>query len=193
MQNNDNLVERLKAKDILAFEEFVNDYSKRIYTYAYGFTTNVHDSNDITQEVFLKVYNNIDKFKENSSLSTWIYRIVSNVCLDFVRKGKNSKVISITQENEEFIHQIEDNSTNVEKTILNNELGDELLLALDKLDEESKQVLILREVSGLSYSEISEALKLPEGTIKSRISRSRKKMRDIILELRNKNQIHTSK
>lgn len=185
MQGNENLVNRLKAKDIAAFEEFVAEFSKKIYNYAYGFTTNAEDSSDITQEVFLKVYNNIDKFQENSSLSTWIYRITSNVCLDFARKNKNTKIISITEENAEMINQIADKTIDVEKNVENNELGNELATALNMLDEDSKQVLILREISGLSYGEIADALKLQEGTVKSRISRGRKKLRELILELRN--------
>ena len=186
MSSDKDLVPLLKSKDIKAFDTFVSEYEKKIYSYAYGFSLNRDDALDITQEVFIKVYKNIDKFKENSSLSTWVYRITSNVCIDYARKNKNNKNISITDENIEFINQIPDNASCTDEIIENRELSDELVNSLNKLDADSKQIVVMRDILGLSYSEIAEILKLEDGTVKSRIARSRKKLRDILIHIRNK-------
>lgn len=186
MSDNENLVLRLKTNDIKAFEELVEAFEKKIYNYAYGFTLNREDSLDITQEVFVKIFKNINNFKENSSLSTWIYRITSNVCIDYTRKNKKTKMISITEENEEFINQIPDKSGEISNIIENNELGIEITTALNSIDTDARQIIIMRDILELSYSEICDILKIEEGTVKSRISRSRKKLRTIILENRNK-------
>ncbi len=186
MSSDENLVMRLKTNDIKAFEELVELYEKKIYNYAYGFTLSHEDALDITQEVFLKIYKNIQKFKENSSLSTWIYRITSNVCVDIARKNNKNKTVSISAENEEFINQLPDKTASVEDIIENNELSQELSNSLKKLDLDSKQIIIMRDVLGLSYNEIGTILKLEDGTVKSKISRSRKKLREIILKIRNK-------
>lgn len=193
MSSEENLVSRLKTGDIKAFEELVELYDKKIYNYAYGFTLNHEDSLDITQEVFLKVYRNISKFKENSSLSTWIYKITSNVCIDVARKNNRHKTVAISAENEEFINQIPDKATSTEEIIENNELSHELSNSLSKLDFDSKQIIVMRDVLGLSYSEIGDILKLEDGTVKSKISRSRKKLREIILKTRNKIDFKSSK
>ena len=182
---SDELVSKLKKYDIKAFEEFVSLYEKKIYNYAYGFTLNREDSLDITQEVFLKVYKNIDKFKEKSSISTWIYRITSNVCIDFARKAKPNKVVSITDENLDIIQNIKDTKILPEDFLVQTEMSEEIISSLNGLDYDAKQIIVMRDILGLTYSEIGEILKLEEGTVKSRIARSRKKLRSIILEKRN--------
>lgn len=182
MSSDENLVSRLKVNDIKAFEELVELFDKKIYNYAYGFTLNHEDALDITQEVFLKVYRNIDKFKENSSLSTWIYRITSNVCVDVVRKNNKNKTVAISAENEEFINQIPDKSASTDEIIENNELSEELAAALKKLDFDARQIIVMRDILELTYSEIGAILKIEDGTVKSKISRSRKKLREIILK-----------
>lgn len=189
MSSDDNLVSLLKSRDIKSFETFVSEYEKKIYNHAYGFTLNKDDALDITQEVFLKVYKNIDKFKENSSLSTWVYRITSNVCIDYSRKNKNIKITPINCENEEMISQIPDPCANCIDIVINRELSDEIASSLLSIDADARQVIVMRDVLGLSYGEISEILKLEDGTVKSRISRSRKKLREKILNFRNKSNI----
>lgn len=184
MSGEENLVKRLKSRDIKAFEELVSIYDKKIYNYAYGFTLNHEDSLDITQEVFLKVYRNIDKFQENSSISTWIYKITSNVCVDIIRKNNKNKTVAITPENEEIINQLQDSSASAEQIVENHELSDELSDSIKKLDYDAKQIIVMRDILELSYSEIAEILKLEDGTVKSKISRSRKKLREIILQKR---------
>ncbi|MFI3226298.1 MAG: RNA polymerase sigma factor [Clostridia bacterium] len=184
MSSEDSLVSRLKTGDIKAFEELVELYDKKIYNYAYGFTLNHEDSLDITQEVFLKVYKNIGKFKENASLSTWIYKITSNVCIDVARKNNRHKTVTINSENEEFINQIPDKTPLIDEIVENNELSAELSSSMKKLDFDAKQIIVMRDVLGLSYSEIGDALKLEDGTVKSKISRSRKKLREILLKKR---------
>lgn len=180
----------LKSRDLKAFDALVKEYERKIYAFAYRFTKNHDDALDITQEVFLKIHKNIESFNEDSSISTWIYRITNNVCIDFVRKSKPT--VSITDENQEYIYQIADNES-TEKTVLNNELREEIFTSLSEIDENSRQIVILRDILGFSYQKIADILEIEEGTVKSRISRSRKKLRDNILFLRNKSKKSTSK
>lgn len=181
MSSEEELIAGLKMHDIKVFEQLVSMYEKKIYNYAYGFTLNREDALDITQEVFLKIYRNIDKFKEKSSLSTWIYKITSNVCIDAVRKNNKHKTVDMTAENEEYINKIPDKAESVDKILENKEISEEIFNSIKQLDYDSRQVIVMRDILGLSYTEISEILKANDGTIKSRISRSRKKLREILL------------
>lgn len=186
-----NLIMLLKSRDLKAFDTLVSDYEKKIYNYAYSFTKNPEDALDITQEVFLKIHKNISKFNENSTISTWIYKITSNVCIDWARKQKPT--VAITTENEDFINQVADKSDSVEGQIQQKEISNEIHHALSLIDEPSRQIVIMRDIQGLTYDEIGQILELESGTVKSRISRSRKKLRDIIVNLRNKNEKISSK
>lgn len=190
---NDELITKIKNHDVKAFETLVTLYEKKVYNYAYGFTLNREDALDITQEVFLKVYKNIQKFKEESSISTWIYKITSNVCIDFARKSKPGNIININDENFNLIENIKDSAIAPVDFVLQNELSEEIIDSLNKLDFSSRQIVVMRDILQLSYSEIATILNLEDGTVKSKISRSRKKLRDIIVKSRNIFENPTSK
>lgn len=182
---NDELIDKIKENDSKAFESLVLLYEKKVYNYAYGFTLNHEDALDIAQEVFIKIYRNIKNFKGDSSISTWIYKITSNVCIDWARKSKNNTTININDENFNLIENIKDSKVSPLDFVLQEELSREILESLNELDFASRQIVVMRDILQLSYGEIAEILQLEDGTVKSRISRSRKKLRDIIIKSRN--------
>ncbi|NLD86912.1 MAG: sigma-70 family RNA polymerase sigma factor [Clostridiales bacterium] len=173
-------VKRAKNGDINAFEIIVKTYEKKIYNLALRYNNNREDAFDISQEVFIKVFRSIGSFKEESSFSTWLYRVAVNVCIDYQRKNKkHSNSLSLTirdDDGDEQQLEIEDISYSPETVYDRTELRESIGKALNMLSEEHKQVLILREINGLSYEEIAEVLSLEEGTVKSRIYRGREKL-----------------
>jgi len=176
------LVARLKDGDTAAFEEFVYENEKKIYNIAYHYTGNEHDASDITQDVFIRIYKNIQNFHEKSSLSTWVYQIAVNTSIDHLRKKKRQNEISLTQndENEDSQWDIPDSGYEPEQNYERTELCETIRQCIQKLPDDQKQVIILRDINGFSYAEISKILSLEEGTIKSRIFRARNKLKVIL-------------
>jgi len=172
-------VKHAKNGDIDAFEEIVKTYEKKIYNLALRYVGNSEDAYDVSQEVFIRVYKSINSFKEESSFSTWIYRVAVNICIDHMRKSKKSNTVSMTREDDEGNEEqmeIEDTSYSPEKVYDRIELRENIKNALDELSEDHRQVIILRDINGLNYEDIGRILDLGEGTVKSRIFRAREKL-----------------
>ncbi len=180
------LLKKSKEGDIEAFEQLISAYQKKVFNIALRMIGNHDDASDLAQEVFLKVYKSIKQFKEESSFSTWIYRITSNVCLDEVRKLKNKKIISLDEEikqgENEIKRQIKDIRPSPEDFTEQNELRKAINDAIMTLPEDQGVAIILRDIQGFSYEEIANITKCPIGTIKSRINRARKDLKEIILK-----------
>lgn len=174
--------------DTAAFERLVRKYEKYVCTTVYSVVRNYDDSFDVAQEVFLKLYHNIGSFKGESSFSSWLYRIAKNTALDFLRKEKkNRNNVSLYVENsdgEEAEIDIPDTSasSNPEQTAVKNEAKDIIYNALDEISDEHKEIIILRDIDGYTYEEISEMLGLEYGTVKSRLFRARESLRKKLLE-----------
>ena len=182
MFNEKRLIELAKNGDEASFEQLLQKYEKLVYTIAYRSTGNEHDAFDISQEVFIKIYKNLPQFKEQSSLSTWIFRITMNACVDFARKKKRTPVsISIDDDENIFLNDIADNSSEPLACIESMELADGIQQAILSLSDDHRKIVILRDITGLSYAEIGEILDMPEGTVKSRLSRARENLRKILL------------
>lgn len=185
---SDNLIARCKNGDRDAFNELVEKYQNKVINIAYGILSNADDAADAAQEVFIKVYRSIGSFKEQSSLSTWIYRITVNVCTDIVRKNsKHSKVLSINQtfgeDEQEF--DIKDDSRTPDELAELNETQREVRQAISELKDEYRAVLTLFDIEGMPYDKISEILKIPIGTVKSRLSRAREALKKELSKKRN--------
>ena len=179
------LIKRCQAGETAAFEQLVADYEKRILNYCFRMLGNAHDAEDATQEVFVKVFRFMDKFNGQSAFSTWLYKIASNVCLDFLRKAKRQPkdVVSLYQSNdegEEFALPLEDKTALPYDKVQLSDAQKALLLALEQLGEEQKRVIILRDIEGLSYEEIAEITKSAPGTVKSRINRARRALQKLL-------------
>ena len=182
-------VKKAARGDDKAFETLVMHYQGQIYRLCFRMTGNADDAQDMTQETFLKAWKNLSTFQFDSAFSTWLYRLASNCCLDLLRSMKRKPTVSLTAETEdedgEIIDVADDAPTPEEEAIACEERED-LRKALDLLDDEQRQILILRVVNDLSYTEIAEVLNVKEGTVKSRLSRAREQLRKKLAEIGNK-------
>lgn len=184
-RNEKLLVSKAKAGDVAAFEQLIEAYQKKVYNLALRMTGNQEDAADLAQEAFIRVFRSISGFKEQSSFSTWIYRITTNVCLDEIRKRKNRKVISIDEDihmdDGEMKRQIVSDDPLPDKMAERAELRNIVNDAINSLPEDQKVVITLRDLNGLSYEEIAQVLGIPGGTVKSRINRARQALRNVLL------------
>lgn len=178
------LIQKAQKGDTNAFGTLVASYEKFIFNVACKMFSNSEDASDIAQEALIKAYKNIDKFDFNSSFSTWLYRITVNACIDEMRRRKGRESISIDAEDEEsgLALQIEDTSLGAEERVIQNETVSEVRAAIDKLSEEHKTVIILRDLQDMTYEQVAQTLDLSIGTVKSRLARARKSLKDIILK-----------
>lgn len=165
-----------------AFETLVNTYSKTVYNLALRMTGSPEDAADMTQETFIKAFKSLNTFRGDSKFSVWLYRIASNVCLDFLRSKSKKQEVSLTAEEEDEELDIPDLSSLPEEKLMRSLTKDAVRRGLEALPEEYRSILILREINGLSYGEIGEVLSLEEGTVKSRIFRARKKLCAFLLK-----------
>jgi len=175
-ENDMDLVMRAKDGDDSAFEQLVLAYQKKIYNLAYRMTSNEQDALDVSQEVFLRIYKALPLFKGQSAFSTWVYSITSNVCIDFARKQKKSKEVILSFSDSKAASQameIPSNHANPEIELEKTELRKAIAEGLNALSPEHREILVMREICGLSYQEICDSLDLETGTVKSRISRAR--------------------
>ena len=180
------LVERAKKGDETAFEVLVTDNEKRIYNLCRRLTGNPEDAAELTQEAFLNAWRGLSRFQGESSFSTWLYRLASNACIDFLRKEKRRQNLSMTVslDDEEEARQVElpDERYAPERELERTEVRQAVAAGLERLTLEHRQVLVMREINGLSYAEIGAVLGLEEGTVKSRIARARNALRKVLTE-----------
>lgn len=189
------LLARAKKGEIAAFESLMTAYENRVYTLALRSTGSAQDAADITQEVFLRAWKSLDSFRGDSSLSTWLYRVTSNLCVDFARKRAAEGNTASIDDTESPAASIPDPSRTIqpEQVVENQELREELQHALAQLSEEHRKVVLLRDVAGLTYIEIARTLGIEEGTVKSRLARARNSLRKILLERGNISRSTSSK
>ncbi|SDZ32345.1 RNA polymerase, sigma-24 subunit, RpoE [Proteiniborus ethanoligenes] len=178
------LIKKCMKGNLEAFDELIGKYEKTAYNIALKMLKNPEDAMDVSQEAFIKVFRSIKTFNFGSSFSTWLYRIVTNTCLDFLRK-KTTNVYSIDNpiqtDDGEIERDIPDDSHTPEE-LLERKLTKELVNnSIDKLDDNHRTVIILRDIQGFSYEEISTILDCSIGTVKSRISRARNNLKEIII------------
>lgn len=179
-----------------AFEQLVLKYQTAVYNLCLRMTGDPEDAADMTQESFLKAWRNLESFQGNSAFSTWLYRLASNTCLDHLRSVKRRPQLSLVMEDEDGEAQaldVPDSAPTPEEQVIALDEQSRLNEALQALEEEQRQILILRAVNGLSYTEIAEALQLKEGTVKSRLARARDQLRKKLQQNGNNSPAPTSK
>lgn len=165
--------------DINAYELLVKEYEKNVYNLALRMVGNSEDAADMSQEAFIKAYNSLTSFRGDSKFSVWLYRIVSNVCLDYLRSRGRRQTVSLSAGNddgEDVEIDIADETQSPERLLDRRLTRDAVRRGLAALPPEHRQILLLREIQGLSYDEIADALGIEAGTVKSRIFRARKKL-----------------
>ena len=177
------LLEKAVNGDIQSFELLIRKYQKFAYNIALNYLKDIDEAEDATQEALIKAFKYLKNFHMESKFSTWLYRIVINTCKDELRKkSKENNIISLNA-NDTYEDEIEDLSYEPLKTIEDKELSSGLKEAIDQLKIKYKEVIILCDVNDISYNEISDILKIPVGTVRSRINRGRKCLRKIINEM----------
>lgn len=180
------LVRLAQQGDQTAFGQLVTDNEKRIYNLCRRLTGNEQDGEDLAQEAFLNAWRGLAKFQGDSSFATWVYRLASNACIDHLRKEKRrqniASAVSLDDDGGEdgWQKELPDNRYSPQQELEQKEQRTAIEQALESVSVEHKQILVMREMSGLSYGEISAVLGLEEGTVKSRIARARTAVRKVL-------------
>jgi RNA polymerase sigma-70 factor (ECF subfamily) len=174
--HDNELVQRARNGDGDAFNRLVEKYQMKMFHLAYGMTRNREAADDLAQEVFLKAYSSLPKFRMESQFGTWLYRVAVNTIKDHVRKEGRSKALSF----DESIHQMpEQEDAFLKKEQENEEAGMRRMLrrAIEELPEKYRLILTMRDIQGIPYGEIAEILRILPGTVDSRLFRARKQLK----------------
>ncbi len=173
------LVKRVQARDDLAFQEVVERYQAKVFSIIYGILRNHNDAEDISQQVFSKIYFSIKNFDFRSSLLTWIYKITVNECYDYLRKKRVRKLVYESDFSEEDSRKMENSDTVVDRgRPMDTALAqrDLVVKLLGRLSEEDRTMILLKEVEGYSVEELSRISGMNENTIKVKLFRARQKL-----------------
>ena len=150
-----HILAQARRGELDAFEELVRRYEKRVYAIALRSAGSPEDAADITQEVFLRAWRSIESFRGDSGFSTWLFRITMNICVDHARHRQTQPQTMALTNDEDEERPIHDTAPTPEEHLDNSELGRELAAALDEVSEEHRRIVLLRDVSGMSYTEIA--------------------------------------
>lgn len=174
-----DLVQKAMAGDHASFEQLVICYQTQVYNLALRMVGNDADAQDLAQEAFVRAWRALDSFRFSAQFSTWLYRLTSNICIDFLRAQRRHAALSLTVLQEEADQQwdMRDPKPLPEEALMVQEEREVLLAAIAALDMAYRQILLLRVVSGCSYQQIGKILGLREGTVKSRLARAREQLR----------------
>lgn len=181
--SDDALVAASRRGDRDAFRELVERYFRRILAVATGMLRNREDAQDVAQEAFIKAYGNLGAFKGDSSFYTWLYRIAVNLCIDWQRRaaraGLNLEPAGSLLDDAQRTERPDDRpGVDPFERLRDRELGESVLAALGELTPEHRAVILLREVEGLSYEEISHVMRCAKGTVMSRLYYARKRLQE---------------
>ncbi len=180
------LVARIKRGDVAAFEILVRQNQDRVYDFCVRMLTDREEAFDITQEVFVSVHQHLAAFRMDSKLSTWLFRIAKNQCLNrmkYLKRRGRGRSDEYGEANEGAISESLGGSTRPDDALVAAAEQKRVQAAIAKLDEEQRMLVALRDIEGLSYEEIVEITELPIGTVKSRLHRAREKLVGLLGEL----------
>lgn len=177
--NEQELILRTQEGDEAAFEALVRLYDKKVYTLCRRMCISEEDAQEAAQDAFLAVWRAIGAFRQESSFSTWLYRLATNACIDLLRRNKRSGG-SVSLDDEETAPELVDTRPLPQQELERRETQRLIEDGLRALPEDYRAILLLREVQGLSYAEIAEVTQLELGTVKSRISRGRILLRNYL-------------
>jgi RNA polymerase sigma-70 factor (ECF subfamily) len=176
------LIDRARNGDSEAFGVLVERYQRRVVGVALAVVKNQDDALELAQETFVRAFENLKNFESRSSFSTWLYRIAANLSIDFWRR-EGRHVVLRGEDAQNEIERLPSLQGDSFKEVSRSELSERLKNALEQLTPEHRAVILLREVEGLSYDEISETLQCPRGTVMSRLHYARTHLRMILQDL----------
>jgi RNA polymerase sigma-70 factor (ECF subfamily) len=177
--SDEQLIARFQLGDVQAYDLLVRRYKDQLLNFVYRFVGNRTDAEDIVQETFLRVYKNKHMYKEIAKFSTWVYTIAGNLAKTELRRRKRHKIFSVSNfVNEERDYDIPDREHSPEKKVDSTIQEDIIQKAIEKLPAKFREVIILRDIQGFAYEEISQILDIPLGTVKSRVNRGRLKLQE---------------
>jgi RNA polymerase sigma-70 factor (ECF subfamily) len=181
------LVERAQQGDKQAFRQLVDRHQRRAFAIAIGLVRDEQDAREIVQEAFLRVYRNLDRFKGGSAFFTWLYRIVTNLAIDLMRKPARREAElfdnpSVADEADSFSFVARIDGADPLDVVRRRELAARIQEALAELPPYHRSVILMREVEGMSYQEMAEAMQVSKGTIMSRLFHARQKLQRALTE-----------
>lgn len=184
------LVESARKGDRDAFRTLFERYHRRAYALAFGVLRHQDDALDVVQDAFIKAHKYLDKFEGNSSFYTWLYRIVMNLAIDHLRKHRRTRPVELDEQHLEEASSAGDDSllpkilgANPGRALMDKEIRKRIDEALGELSENHRSVLVMRELEGLSYEEMAQAMGCSKGTIMSRLFHARKNMQKRLADL----------
>jgi RNA polymerase sigma-70 factor (ECF subfamily) len=179
------LVRLAREGDRGAFQELVERYQRKIYAVLLGMLHDPDAAWETSQETFLKALRSLDQFKGESSFYTWLYRIAVNLAIDYQRREGRKPLLGVTDEVVEAQQGLQDDMRRDDpfRRVTNREIGERVRAAIDQLTPEHRAVILLREVEGLSYEEISRVMECAKGTVMSRLHYARKRLRELLQDV----------
>ena len=173
------LIERCLRKDNAAWELIIARFRRKVFHIAYKFTGRHTDAEDLTQEIFLKVFKSLDKFNQEADFSTWLSSVARNYCIDHYRASKREKEVVV--EDLLAFDLAPAASGNPHRALEDHDRRSFVRRGLEQLPSKLREAVVLRDLQGLSYQEMAARLGLPEGTVKSRINRGREELTRLLL------------
>ena len=174
------LIDRCLEGDQAAWEQVIARFKRKVFHIAYKFTGRHDAAEDLTQDVFLKVFRSLDKFHRDADFSTWLSSVARNYCIDHYRASKREKEV-VVEDLVAFDLAPASMGSNPHRALEDRDRRSFLRRGLDSLPEKLREAVVLRDLQGLSYQEMAERLELPEGTVKSRINRGREELTRLLL------------
>lgn len=185
-ETEDDLVNRARDGDLAAYDDLIRRYQERIYATVYHMTSNHEDANDIAQDVFIKAFQALPKFKGDSGFFTWIYRIAVNRTLNFLKQRKRRQTLSLdefdfnVEEDPAFVSLI--SKSNPRRDINLSELQEKLNAAMMRLSEKHRLVVMLHDIQGLPHGEIGKIMDCNTGTVRTRLFYARQQLQAFLSE-----------
>jgi RNA polymerase sigma-70 factor (ECF subfamily) len=183
--NGADLVRRARGGDGVAWEEIVQAYSRRIFNLAYRFTSNPDAAEDLTQEVFIRIYRTLDQYDpKQGDLANWLMRLARNLIIDDYRHRQRNPQNTMADTVDDHQYHLRSVGNSAHKQMERRELAAQVQEGIDKLPGDLKTCVILRDIEEMTYQEIVDVLQIPEGTVKSRINRGRIELAKILRRMR---------
>jgi len=184
MSADTDLISLAAGGDASAFQALVERHRAMVYRVAYQFAGNHHDAEDIAQEVFIKVYRSLDRFRQDAQLTSWMYRIVMNACIDHRRRSRASMSAADGDEAEYRMLNAPEETPGPEERAYAGEIGEVLQLEIGRLPKGQRIVFVMRHYQGMKLCEIADALGLAEGTVKRQLHAAVHRLREALAHAR---------